>query len=149
MTRILFIRRAQRTCARALYRALLLLHPSGFRRRFAGELLCVFDEAAAESAASLTRTTHSLCAFGFCLSIALSLARHWFRQPVLWRTAGAIVGGGLTLLPRVTALHLRFPGTAPISSDALILLTAGVLTAIVATLVVTVVLFQTLRRRRV
>jgi hypothetical protein len=133
---------------RILYRAMLLLHPSGFRRRFAGELLCVFDEAAAESAASLTRTTHSLCAFGFCLSIAWSVARHWFRQPVLWRTAGAIVGGGLTLLPRVAALHPRFPATA-ISSDALILLTAGILTAIVATLVVTVMLFQTLRRRRV
>jgi hypothetical protein len=123
---------------RTLYRTLLLLHPSGFRRRFAGEMLCVFDEAVVESAAS-----------GFCLSIALSLARHWFRHPGLWRTVGAIVGGGLTLLPRVAAPHLRFPATAPISSDALILLTAGVLIAIVATLVVTVVLFQTLRRRRV
>jgi hypothetical protein len=123
---------------RILCRALLLLHPPGFRRRFAGEMLCVFDEAAAESAAS-----------GFCWSIALSLARHWFRHSGLWRTAGAIVGGGLTLLPRVAAPHLRFPTTAPISSDALILLTAGVLTAIMATLVVTVVLFQTIRRRRI
>jgi hypothetical protein len=149
MTRILFIRRAQWTCACALYRALLRLHPAGFRRRFAGEMLCVFDEAAAESAASLTRTTHSLCAFGFCCSIAWSLARHWFRHPGLWRMAGAIVGGGLSLLPRVAAQHLRFSVTAPVSSDVLIVLTVGVLAAILATLVVTVVLFQTLRRRRV
>jgi hypothetical protein len=122
---------------RTLYRLLLLLHPYSFRRRFAGEMLCVFDEAAAESAAS-----------GFCLSIAFSLGRHWFRHPGLWRTAGAIVGGVLTLLPRVAAPHLRFPATAPISTDALILLTAGVLVAILATVILTVTLFQTLRRRR-
>jgi hypothetical protein len=53
------------------------------------------------------------------------------------------------LLPRVAASHLRFSATVPISSDALILLTAGVLAAIMATLVVTVVLFQTIRRRRI
>jgi hypothetical protein len=119
---------------RILYRALLLLHPSGFRRRFAGEMLCVFDEAAAESAAS-----------GFCWSIAWSLARHWSRHRTLWRTAGALVGGALTLLPRVAAPHFRFPATAAVSGEALIVFTAGVLAAILATLVVTVVLFQTLR----
>jgi hypothetical protein len=101
-------------------------------------MLGVLDEAAAESAAS-----------GFCLSMAFSLARHWFRHPGLWRTAGAIVGGVLSLLPRVVAPHLRFPATAAISSDVLILLTAGVLAAILATLIVTIALFQTLRRRRV
>lgn len=35
----------KKTAARTLYIALLRLHPAGFRRSFAGEMLLVFDEA--------------------------------------------------------------------------------------------------------
>ncbi|MBV9397495.1 MAG: hypothetical protein JO062_05930 [Bryobacterales bacterium] len=123
---------------RTLYRALLLLHPPAFRRRFAGEMLCVFDDAYAQSAAG-----------GFCISIALSLFRHWFRHPVLWRTTGAIAGGVVTLLPGIANSRIRFRAAAPLSSEILIVLIVGVLTAILATLIITVTLFHNVRRRRI
>ncbi|MBV8842271.1 MAG: hypothetical protein JO307_05610 [Bryobacterales bacterium] len=123
---------------RTLYRALLLLHPPTFRRRFAGEMLCVFDDACAQSAAA-----------GFCMSIALSLFRRWFRHPVLWRTTGAIAGGVVTLLPGIANSRLRFRAAAPLSSEILIVLIVGVLTAILATLIITVTLFHNVRRRRI
>ena len=122
---------------RTLYRALLLLHPSAFRHRFAGEMLYVFDEAYAESAAS-----------GFCISIAFSLFRHWFRHPALWRTTGAIAGGVATLLPRIANSRLRFRAAAPLSNETLIVVIVGVLTAILATLIITVTLFHNVRQRR-
>ncbi len=51
---------------RLLYRSLLQMHPTAFRRRFAAEMLCIFDEVAAGATMAL-----------FADAVA-SLARQWF-----------------------------------------------------------------------
>jgi hypothetical protein len=58
---------------RWFYAALLRLHPRHFRRRFAEEMLCIFDEAAAHG------RTIPLCADAF-----LSLCRQWMLRPESW-----------------------------------------------------------------
>lgn len=58
---------------RFLYRCALRLHPPGFRERFAGEMLSIFDQAAGKAAA------FRLLADGF-----LSLARQWTLRPEFW-----------------------------------------------------------------
>lgn len=66
---------------RSVYRALLRLHPPEFRRRFAAEMLWIFDEAA-EVHGSL-----SLLADGF-----VSLLRQWVLGCGAWKiAAGAMV----------------------------------------------------------
>src|SRR5215471_17713649 len=110
---------------RAFYRSMLLMHPPSFRRRFADEMLCVFEDAHLEGQAA-----------GFCASITLSLVRKWFWNPVLWRTAGAIAGGLFTLLCSAISRGLRLQTKASVSGDTLIVLTIGVLTAILATLII-------------
>jgi hypothetical protein len=123
---------------RAFYHGMLWLHPPGFRRRFAAEMSCVFDEAEREGQTA-----------GFCASITMSLVRKWIWNPFLWRVAGAIAGGVFTLLCSAVSRGLRLQTKASPSGDTLIVLTVGVLIAILATLIVTVTLFQTLRRRRI
>jgi CubicO group peptidase (beta-lactamase class C family) len=59
--------------SRALYRGLLYLHPRAFRQRFAEEMLCIFDEAAA------THGVLGLFADGF-----VSLMRQWVVRPESW-----------------------------------------------------------------
>ena len=71
---------------RAAYRALLALHPPAFRRQFADELMWVFDQAEQDHETS-----------GFCFDMALSLARHWFRERLVWAVGGAITGGMLLI----------------------------------------------------
>ncbi len=59
---------------RWLYRFLLRLHPASFRDQFAGEMLWIFDEAAAGRATAL------LFADGFA-----SLARQWLFRTGMWK----------------------------------------------------------------
>ena len=66
---------------RMLYRCLLWMHPPVFRREFAGEMLWIYDEAAAaEGPATL---------FG---DACVSLARQWLLRSGLWKVAVAIAG---------------------------------------------------------
>jgi len=66
---------------RALYRSLLWLHPPAFRREFAGEMLWIFDEAAAAEGSA------ALVADGFA-----SLVRQWVLRCGAWKiAAGAMV----------------------------------------------------------
>ena len=123
---------------RAFYRGMLLLYPPSFRRRFADEMLCLYEDAAGDQ-----RTA------GFCINMTLSLIRKWFWNPVLWRTAGAIAGGVFTLLCVAVSRGLRLQTKASLAADTLIVFTVSVLIAILATLIVTVTLFHTVRRRRI
>jgi Peptidase family S41 len=58
---------------RSLYRCVLHLHPPGFRKRFAAELLSIFDHTAEKSAAVW------LLADGL-----VSLVRQWILRPEFW-----------------------------------------------------------------
>src|SRR2546425_8906200 len=58
---------------RALYRGLLYLHPPAFRKRFAEEMLWIFDEAAA---------THKI--LGLFADGLVSLLRQWIVRPESW-----------------------------------------------------------------
>jgi hypothetical protein len=65
---------------RALYRGLLYLHPPAFRKRFAEEMLWIFDEAAA------TRGILGLFADGL-----VSLLRQWIVRPESWHAPLAAI----------------------------------------------------------
>jgi hypothetical protein len=124
---------------RFIYRALLALHPPGFRSAFGNEMLCVFDEATVDQETA-----------GFCGDAALSLVRHWARSPMLWTILGALVGSLTTLSSGASmGLHifLRPLGRQPVSPEGLVLITGGVLVAISATTVFAVRVFLSLRRR--
>ena len=122
---------------RATYRCLLALHPAPFRRKFAGEMLWVFDQAAQDRAAA-----------GFCFDLGQSLVRRWLRERLLW-IAGGAVGGGVLMLLWMSAIAPRIRATRTVlEMDDLLLLALGSLIAISLTLITTVALFHSLRRDR-
>jgi hypothetical protein len=93
---------------RALYQALLLLHPPAFRRRYAPEMIGIFDEAAGEFGAARL--------IGDAVS---SLCRQWILRSGLWRLALAVVAacvqvlaGGLIWLAvrSVSGTHVHVAG---------------------------------------
>jgi hypothetical protein len=120
---------------RLLYRSLLQLHPTAFRRRFGAEMLCIFDEMA-------TVATMALLA-----DALVSLARQWLLRTGAWKAIAALLGafvqvsiGGFSffLFSRRTGLVSRHaPGpAAPLSPESAELLqlmvwTAGSLVVIV------------------
>jgi hypothetical protein len=123
---------------RATYRVLLALHPREFRRQFGDEMLWVFDQAARDGEAS-----------GFCLDVGRSLLRHWLRQPLPWSIAGALAGSVLMLVWMSAAAPLVRAHKSPgIEMDNLVVIAAGSLIAISLTLITTVALFHSIRRRR-
>ncbi len=123
---------------RATYRVLLALHPPAFRRQFAGEMLWVFDQADQDGQAS-----------GFCIDMSRSLLRHWFRQPLLWSVTGAVAGSVLMLVWMSAAAPLVRAHKSPsIEMDNLVVIAVGSLIAISLTLIATVALFHSMRRRR-
>jgi hypothetical protein len=123
---------------RATYRVLLALHPPAFRRQFAGEMLWVFDRADGEGDAS-----------GFCEDLAGSLLRHWLRQPMLWTIAGAAAGGVLMLMWMSATASLVRPHRSPtIEMDNLLVIAVVSVIAISLTLITTVALFHSMRRRK-
>ncbi len=65
---------------RALYRGLLYLHPPAFRKRFAEEMLWIFDEAAA---------THKI--LGLFADGLVSLLRQWIVRPESWHAPLAAI----------------------------------------------------------
>jgi len=123
---------------RALYRFLLFLHPASFRRRFAAEMMWVFDEAVRDRQAA-----------GFCADVAVSLLRQWARQPMLWSIAGALVGPALAMF-WMSATRPRHVPARPslVQVEDLLYLAVGSLLAISLTLTMTVALFHSLSRRK-
>jgi hypothetical protein len=59
---------------RSFYRCVLRLHPSAFRRRFADEMLSIFDHSVGK-----------LAAVRLLLDGVVSLARQWTLRPEFWR----------------------------------------------------------------
>jgi hypothetical protein len=76
---------------RALYAALLRLHPPGFRRQFATEMLWIFDEARVSEGAVL-----------LLLDGAVSLLRQWLLRSGLWMLAAALLGAMLQVVPALS-----------------------------------------------
>lgn len=100
-------------------------------------MLWVFDQAEQDQETS-----------GFCLDVACSLARHWFRERMVWTIGGAITGGLLLMFwMSATAPRIRAKWSV-LEMDDLILLALGSLIAISLTLIATVALFQSTRRRK-
>lgn len=82
---------------RALYRWLLWLHPPSFRRQFAGEMLWIFDEAAAaEGPARLL-----LDGLG-------SLLRQWTIRSGAWKVLAAMLPALLQMLALASLSHTRY-----------------------------------------
>ena len=81
---------------RNLCRILLLLHPPRFRRRFAPEMVDVFDQSA------IAGTTSGLFRDGLT-----SLARQWLLRSERWKHAAAVLLACL----QITAGGLIWPGT--------------------------------------
>jgi hypothetical protein len=72
---------------RHLYALLISLHPSSFRKRFAPEMLLIFDEAA-----------NSRGAGSLFVDAILSLLRQWLIRSGLWKWVVAGIGGVLLLI---------------------------------------------------
>ncbi len=72
---------------RAIYQCLLALHPPAFRRRFAAEMLWIFDEAAETAGAA-----------AFMADGLASLARQWLVRSGTWKVAAGAIGGLLYML---------------------------------------------------
>jgi hypothetical protein len=67
---------------------MLRLHPPAFRRRFASEMLWVFDEAHVSEGAWI-----------LLFDLLLSLCRQWLLRTGLWKVAVAVIGAALQMLP--------------------------------------------------
>ncbi len=123
---------------RATYRVLLALHPPAFRRQFVGEMLWVFDEAQRDRETS-----------GFCFDVARSLLRRWLRERLLWTVSGAAAGGVLMIMWMSAMTPLARAHRSPtIEMDNLLVIAVGSVIAISLTLITTVALFHSMRRRR-
>jgi hypothetical protein len=72
---------------RALYTCVLWLHPPAFRRRFADEMLWIFEEAS---------ESHGI--FPLFTDSFLSLIRQWMLHSPIWKVALAGMGGLLELI---------------------------------------------------
>ncbi len=71
---------------RKLYTCLLLMHPPVFRRRFAAEMLCIFDEAALSTGT-----------FTLIVDAVASLGRQWILRSESWKLALAIIAACLQI----------------------------------------------------
>ena len=70
-----------------LYALLISLHPPSFRKRFAQEMLWIFDE-----------TANSRSAGSLFLDVILSLLRQWFIRSELWKWFVAGIAGAVPLI---------------------------------------------------
>ena len=102
---------------RFLYRAALHAHPPYFRKRFAEEMLAIFDEAQS-----------SLAQAQMLADAGISLIRQWTLRPRFWEEPAAAEGGALLF----SSLGDSKPRTAALFSGAL--LSALVLNAVSLTM---------------
>jgi len=85
---------------RTLYRSLLWLHPPGFRRQFAGEMLWIFDEAQSP--------------LGLLLDGIASLVRQWMVRCGAWKILAGMLGALVQLLPLAYLSHTRYRPALPL-----------------------------------
>lgn len=79
---------------RPLYRRVLGLHPSGFRRRFADEMLSIFDHSVGKPAA-----------LRLLVDGLVSLARQWALRPEFWRELSPAPHPAADGIPSFYTLH--------------------------------------------
>ena len=72
---------------RMLYRWLVWMHPPGFRREFAGEMLWIYDETAQTGPVT-----------PLLLDGCVSLSRQWLMRSGYWKTFAALAGGLFPIL---------------------------------------------------
>jgi hypothetical protein len=124
---------------RLLYRLLLALHPPGFRREFASEMLWIFDESNAHNVA--------LPLFADALA---SLSRQWLLRSAIWIPIAACAGAVLPLAAGVSlGCAMKFPPHPVSRTVDLELLELTAITALIAiscTLILCVVWFRVSRR---
>src|SRR5258708_34705131 len=72
---------------RTLYKYLVGMHPPAFRRQFAAEMLCIFDEAAESSGVQW-----------LCFDCLISLARQWVLRSGSWKPAVGVIGAFLQIV---------------------------------------------------
>jgi hypothetical protein len=121
---------------RLLYRGLLRMHPSAFRRQFAPEMLAIFeDTAVTEGAAALL------------FDAVISLLRQWLLRSGLWKAVVAILGAALQVIPplwmstRPRAGHILPTRGVPIQADGLLAVTSFMI-FFVAAMIAAVVLWS-------
>ena len=126
---------------RTFYRGFLALHPASFRKQFADEMTCVFEQALRDGEAA-----------GYCTDAAISLLRQWIKNRAAWTVLLAGIGGTLPLfwglmvartLPQPVQTMIRLND----SVEAFLIATVATLFFICFTIATTVSLFRTLRRR--
>jgi len=85
---------------RFLYALLIGLHPPSFRKRFAQEMLWIFDEAANSLGGSL-----------LIVDAILSLLRQWLIRSELWKWFVASIAG---VVPLIIAFGSFLPWDRPL-----------------------------------
>lgn len=100
---------------RAVYASLLRLHPPAFRRRFATEMLWIYDEALVSEGAVL-----------LLFDLLISLTRQWLLRSGVWKAALALALGAVQVTaggfgwfffnPRIAANHAG-PKMTPMVDD--------------------------------
>ncbi len=128
---------------RRLYHALIALHPIGFRREFAAEMLWIYDEAAPERGGA-----------SLLLDACVSLARQWLLRGGTWK---ALAGLAVALCQiEFAAIFIRRIGrfrapapAAPPDPDlaALMTFTAWIAVGLVAAVVFLVFWWRRVARR--
>jgi Peptidase family S41/N-terminal domain of Peptidase_S41 in eukaryotic IRBP len=88
---------------RSFYRCLLRLHPSGFRKRFADEMLSIFDHSAGKPAA-----------VRLLMDGVVSLARQWTLRPEFWREVAAAQPAACDSVPSFCTLDPFRPRTGAV-----------------------------------
>jgi hypothetical protein len=130
------------------YRWLVRLHPRAFRERFGAEMLCVYDEAN-------YRERPRLLADG-----VVSLARQWVARSGYWIVGAAVLGALLQLAVAGTAwlgaarralsrwLPDASPGNDPSKENAVLLLGAGLVCAVLLLMTAVASLVRGAARRK-
>jgi hypothetical protein len=88
---------------RPLYRCVLRLHPSGFRRRFADEMISIFDHSVGKPAA-----------LRLLVDGLLSLARQWALRPEFWHELSPTQQPAVDGIPSFYTLDPFRPGAGAV-----------------------------------
>lgn len=126
---------------RVVYRGMLWLHPPAFRRRFAEEMLWIFDASVAEGGAK-----------GLLRDAGTSLLRQWVVRSRLWMAAVALLGAFATMMVANATMRVLFRRVVlrqAGSPQELFLFTVALAVLIVTfTLIAAVIPVLRVRRRR-
>jgi hypothetical protein len=142
---------------RTLYRGLVYLHPTAFRRQFGAEMEWIFDETVRDESGRPLKLV---------ADVLISLARQWILRSKLWIFALAALGGvipfvlGFEIISRTTGFmggpirhrHLVRPAVEALNQDAtapFLLLTAVITVMFISgTMIFAITWFRYSQRRR-